>query len=180
MTLRYTILLSLLGHGILFMSWPSTVDFGVASLSNPYQVTVLESISEKKQIKKEVIKKTNPKIVKNNTAKEINNTPNKATPPKDNKAYVISRLNIEIQNNFKYPRLARRNGWQGKVILGLSVNSQGKIENAHIKTGSGHRILDQSALKALLSIKNIQKAENSFIMDYQEITIPVIYRLQKG
>ena len=175
MALRYAIILSILGHGILFMSWPSTHNFGVKNSSSSYQVTVLESVTDTPP-PKEKINKTKPKVTKHKITKQNKKTFKKT----NNKAYVINRLNTEIQNNFKYPRLAIRNGWQGKVILGLSINPQGYIENAHIKIGSGYRILDQSALNALLSIKNIQKAENKFIIDQQEITIPVIYRLQKG
>ena len=179
MALRYTIILSILGHGILFMSWPSTFNFGVKNSSSSYQVSIVESITDTLLPKEEEINKTKPKVTKNKATNKNKNT-FKKTNNNDNKAYVISRLNTEIQHNFKYPRLAIRNGWQGKVILGLSINPQGYIENAHIKIGSGYRILDQSALNALLSIKNIQKAENKFIIDQQEITIPVIYRLQKG
>lgn len=177
MKLSYAIIISLLGHGILLMSWPVTFDFGVTPTPAYYQVVISEMKFEKKS---PTIKKiTTPKIIKKNIVKKQQQKETKHKTS-NSKAYVISRLNLEIRNNFKYPILARRNGWQGKVILGLSINSQGSIENAHIKSGSGYRILDQSALKALLKVQNIQKTENWFNIDYQEISIPVIYRLQKG
>lgn len=93
---------------------------------------------------------------------------------------VLSRLHNEIDNYFYYPVLARRNGWQGKVILGLSVNAHGNIRNVHIKKGSGYRILDQSALDTLLKIRQIGRTEDWIVLDNLDIIVPVVYRLQKG
>ena len=66
------------------------------------------------------------------------------------------------------------------MLLSLVVTSEGNIKSAQIKTGSGHPILDQSALSALLKIKEINNTENWFNINNQQIIIPVIYRLQKG
>lgn len=94
--------------------------------------------------------------------------------------YVLSRLHSEIDNYFSYPLLARRNGWQGKVVLGLSVTSRGGIRDVHIKEGSGYKVLDQSALDTLLKIKQIKNTGDWIVLDNLDIIIPVIYRLQKG
>ena len=94
--------------------------------------------------------------------------------------FVRSRLHREIDNYFFYPMLARRNGWQGKVILGLSVTSQGSIHNVHIKHGSGYKVLDESALDTLQKIKQIYARDGWIDFDDLDIIIPVIYRLQKG
>ena len=65
-------------------------------------------------------------------------------------------------------------------MLSLIVNAEGNIKNAHIKSGSGYRILDQSALSALKKVKNIDEKEDEFNFSHKEIIIPVIYRLKKG
>lgn len=48
-----------------------------------------------------------------------------------------------------YPETARRNGWQGKVMVRATVNAQGKVERVALARGSGYAILDQAALDAV-------------------------------
>lgn len=192
MKLSYAIIFSLLGHGILFMSWPDAVNFAVSSTHASFQVTLLQQQTEKKPRQKN--KNTQAKIKSSENQQKpallqkiISSSLRKKQtvetikqPDFDSKAYVISRINYEIKNHFRYPILARRNGWQGKVILGLSVNSQGNIENAHIKVGSGYRILDKSALNALNKVKRIPDVQKWSYPNHHELVIPVIYKLQKG
>ena len=49
----------------------------------------------------------------------------------------------------KYPRRAKRKGYEGKVILDVLVNREGKVESLAIYQSSGHRILDKAAQKAV-------------------------------
>jgi len=48
-----------------------------------------------------------------------------------------------------YPRIARRHGWKGEVLLLVQVNKAGQILKVQIDQPSGHPILDQAALKAV-------------------------------
>ena len=190
MNLSYAIIISLLGHGIVLMSWPTTGNFPVASTFSSYQVTLVEQQTNKKSKNENTHSKENvakrsqkPTLLQKKTShpiqkKQSSEVKNRQQP--DTNAYVISRIHYKLKNHFKYPMLARRNGWQGKVLLGLSINSQGNIENAHIKVSSGHRILDNSALNALIKIKKIHDIEKWNNMNQHDFVIPVIYRLQKG
>ncbi len=45
-----------------------------------------------------------------------------------------------------YPYLARKRGWQGRVVLSVYVNQSGFAVKVIIKKGSGHLILDRSAM----------------------------------
>ena len=192
MKLSYALVISLLGHGIVLMSWPDVMNFAVASTLPSYQITLLEPQIEKvvggknnnthskikrmkEYLKPTPLQKKPTKPAKKEQIAETKNHQNSAT-----KAYVISRIHYRIKNHFRYPMLARRNGWQGKVILSLSINSQGSIKNAHIKVSSGYRILDNSALKALIKVKKIHNIENWNYLNQHEFVIPVIYHLQKG
>lgn len=49
----------------------------------------------------------------------------------------------------EYPRLARRRGLEGIVILEVLVDSTGKVANIRISASSGHRLLDQAAVKGV-------------------------------
>jgi len=45
-----------------------------------------------------------------------------------------------------YPRIARRRGYQGTVILEVRVDKNGKVSDIHIAESSGYAVLDQRAV----------------------------------
>lgn len=49
----------------------------------------------------------------------------------------------------KYPRIARRRGYGGTVILEALVNVAGRVNNLRIVRSSGHKVLDKAALRAV-------------------------------
>lgn len=48
-----------------------------------------------------------------------------------------------------YPAVARRNGWEGTVVLDLRVNADGTLAEAAIHASSGHDVLDRAALRMI-------------------------------
>jgi len=48
-----------------------------------------------------------------------------------------------------YPRLARRRGYEGTVVLEVLVNRKGRAEEVRLLKSSGHRILDRSAVDSV-------------------------------
>lgn len=91
---------------------------------------------------------------------------------------VISRLQQKLKHYFEYPLLARRNGWEGKVVLAMDVYVDGRIYNIQLKSGSGHKILDRSALKAVSRIQALPNMPSWQGSSPLNIHLPVIYRLQ--
>lgn len=49
----------------------------------------------------------------------------------------------------EYPALARKRGWEGKVLLAVEVASDGFVQAVRVQTGSGHDLLDEAALRAV-------------------------------
>ena len=49
----------------------------------------------------------------------------------------------------RYPILARRQGWEGTVILTLVLTADGAVRTVNITTSSGHACLDESACRAV-------------------------------
>jgi protein TonB len=45
-----------------------------------------------------------------------------------------------------YPRMSRRQGEQGTVVLRVFINTEGRAEKAEIRTSSGYSRLDEAAL----------------------------------
>ncbi|MFH1293107.1 MAG: energy transducer TonB [Pseudomonadota bacterium] len=53
----------------------------------------------------------------------------------------------------RYPRIARRRGYEGTVIMQVLVDRNGRVKELHIVQSSGHDVLDRAAIT---SVKNWQ------------------------
>jgi protein TonB len=64
---------------------------------------------------------------------------------------VAPRFDAAYLNNPRpeYPRIARRMGEQGRVLLNVFVSAAGNAEKVEIRTSSGHARLDQAAREAV-------------------------------
>ncbi|HEY8901395.1 MAG TPA: energy transducer TonB [Chthoniobacterales bacterium] len=49
----------------------------------------------------------------------------------------------------RYPEIARRNAWEGRVIVRASVTPAGRVSAVSLHRGSGHAVLDNTALQAV-------------------------------
>ncbi|MEN8133984.1 MAG: energy transducer TonB [Thermodesulfobacteriota bacterium] len=77
-----------------------------------------------------------------------------------------------IQKGISYPRIARRMGWEGRVIVSFVVGKNGKIQDVHIVESSGFAALDKNA------IATIKKAAPYPCPPVRaELVVPVVYRL---
>jgi TonB family protein len=93
---------------------------------------------------------------------------------------VLSKIRRNLQQYFVYPLLAQRQGWQGQVMLGFSVEANGMIRNIHIAAGSGYPILDTSAVNALSRVQHLFEASDWLRGRRLELQMPVIFQLQGG
>jgi TonB family protein len=73
--------------------------------------------------------------------------PTSPPPPVVREAIPLYRKNPSP----KYPRLARRRGYQGTVVIEALINREGKVEDLRLFHSSGYRVLDRAAMK---SVKN--------------------------
>ena len=48
-----------------------------------------------------------------------------------------------------YPRIARRKGYEGTVVLEVLVNPEGKVADSRIFRSCGHSVLDKAAMKSI-------------------------------
>jgi protein TonB len=49
----------------------------------------------------------------------------------------------------RYPRIARRKGYEGTVVLEVLVNPEGKVADCRIIRSCGHSVLDKAAMKSI-------------------------------
>lgn len=78
----------------------------------------------------------------------------------------------------RYPYLAKRNGWEGEVLIKAVIGADGRLLHAEIVESSGHETLDQDALKVLRASTPL-KLEQNPSWQQATLTIPVAYRLQR-
>jgi len=66
-------------------------------------------------------------------------------------AYVAPNGTTAYLSNPKpaYPKMARRRGLEGVVVLAVSVSSQGSVKGLELKKSSGHKLLDNAAKNAV-------------------------------
>lgn len=93
---------------------------------------------------------------------EIALPPARPAPPKDTPREAAGataridkpRLVTDLSRLVKhYPTEARRNGWEGTVVLDLAIAADGTLQSAAIHTSSGHRVLDRAALRMIRSAR---------------------------
>ena len=99
-------------------------------------------------------------------------------PPADSVNRIKAQLHTDLARHFDYPALARRRGWEGRVMLALNVASDGQLQQIRVARSSGFAILDDSALQSLRQVRGIAEAVALLNGRMLAMQIPVIYRLQ--
>ncbi|MDI9854773.1 TonB family protein [Comamonas sp. 17RB] len=56
-----------------------------------------------------------------------------------------------VQPKVAYPSIAKRMGLQGRVVVAAIIDPDGKIRRAQVQTSSGHAVLDEAAMTAVLN-----------------------------
>jgi protein TonB len=87
----------------------------------------------------------------------------------------LFRRVVELRH---YPRTARLNGFEGKVVLRVSIKQDGNLEDVSVVQSSGHESLDNAAMEAVrracpLHLKH--ELERPKVV----MTLPVTYSLGK-
>jgi protein TonB len=84
----------------------------------------------------------------------------------------LRKLNVE------YPRLARREEWEGTVILRAQVLPNGRVGAITVQKSSGHSVLDDAALSAAKNNGYFVPATQAGVPVAGMVTFPVQFKLQ--
>lgn len=79
----------------------------------------------------------------------------------------------------KYPRIARRKGWEGKVWLHVRVSAVGLVEEVTVERSSGYKSLDRAALKAVQNWR-FYPVHQGLIPVAGEVRVPVRFEIQES
>ena len=79
----------------------------------------------------------------------------------------------------EYPALARKRGWEGKVLLVVVVGCDGAVQTVRVQSGSSHDLLDEAALRAVREWRFQPGTRNGEPVAMQ-VLVPVNFMLQSN
>jgi protein TonB len=84
---------------------------------------------------------------------------------------VISNI---VQRHINYPPIARRKGWEGRVLVSFVLEPNGDIRDLKVLKSSGYEVLDKEALDAIRrSYRGFPKPPVSVV-----VKLPINFRLE--
>jgi protein TonB len=78
-----------------------------------------------------------------------------------------------IMKHLKYPQIAKKMGWKGKVVVSFLIKENGNVENSKIIAGSGYEVLDRNVLSVIREAQPFPKPPVK-----AELIIPITYKLE--
>lgn len=85
----------------------------------------------------------------------------------------FSYIRDSVQKMASYPRMARKMGWEGKVLISFIVGADGTVRDIKIVQSSGRELLDQSTVEAVKKASPFPKPPVE-----AKLVVPVVYRLE--
>ena len=85
-------------------------------------------------------------------------------------AQEIAALRRRIDSRKVYPQIAIRNGWEGRVLVEMHLEVDGRLAAVRLVAGSGYSILDEATITAV-------RLASPFPPIARVVTVPVEYRL---
>lgn len=89
----------------------------------------------------------------------------------------VSLLLARIASHRYYPRLARIRGYEGRVILVVTIGASGELVDLRILKGSGHRVLDRAALRMVRRATPFPAPPPTLGPFPRKFTIPIRFEL---
>ncbi len=130
---------------------------------------IITTLKKKKLNKESKNKIKNPKFSSHQKSSKI------VTPPKSSATYKIGS---EKNPHPTYPLIARKKGWEGRVILQTNVDKEGNVKYIRILESSGFKVFDDVSIQTLKKWKfKPAKMGNKYIEDI--VNIPVRFVLTK-
>jgi protein TonB len=78
----------------------------------------------------------------------------------------------------KYPRIAQQRGWQGEVVVELTLDGNGKLKSKQILQSSGHESLDNQALEMVEKALPFPAPPEALRGSNFTIRVPIPFKLE--
>ncbi|HWP66484.1 MAG TPA: energy transducer TonB, partial [Candidatus Limnocylindria bacterium] len=79
-----------------------------------------------------------------------------------------------------YPLAARRLGIQGRVLLEVVVDPDGRAATVRVRSSSGHRVLDDAAVDTVRHRWRFIPARRNGVPVQSTVTVPIRFRIEEG
>ena len=155
-----------LAHLMLFVFWlaqpePPKVAVNEMSISFASMQMQQADVAPQPEIKPEPKPEPKPRVIEpeapQSTAEPVEEVavPPAQTPPSPVQLDAEPDYRADYLNNPRppYPLVARRMGYQGKVVLNVEVLAEGRAGEVKLQTSSGYDILDRAALQTVKTWK---------------------------
>ena len=175
------------------LAQPMMMEVSMLNAPSPKPIVAPPKPPEPKNIlPKKVEKKKEPVLPKplpmadEAVAKPVAAPPVSDSPPTENKAPIPEtyteanfKANYGINPKPVYPQLAVSRGWEGKVLLRVSVSAEGVPLSVAIHQSSGHESLDDSAVEAVEKWKFIPAKKGDKAVSCNVI-VPINFSLNQN
>ncbi len=88
-----------------------------------------------------------------------------------------NQLGRAIAKHKSYPKIAQRRGWQGTVLLDITVDGNGHVLSAVVNKSSGHESLDKQALKMVKKASPFPTPPSVLQGGNFTLSVPVAFKL---
>ncbi|MFG1500980.1 TonB family protein [Halobacteriovorax sp. XZX-3] len=189
----YSTIISIGIHGLLIFGSASTLkpeSFNTHFSTNTAQVIQVRRLVKLKKItqspKKTIQKKARSKQVARPIStkpleQSLENSPvvNKVvnTGQANEKARYLKSIRDQILSQKRYPKIAKMLKKQGIVDIYFEVSYPSNLSNIQIQKGSGHAILDKSALETIEALDELPQMPDFLKSEILKVAIPIKYEL---
>lgn len=149
----------------------------------------VEKAEKKETLKKEKIDKHNEEIFKENVLEQISKkivktkVVEKLIPVETLKAIenkYFQKIQELIEENKKYPKIAKRLNQSGEIYLNFTINKNGQITNIKITKSSNFRRLNKAAVEIMSEIEKFDPIPDELNKDIWNITVPIVYKINRS
>ena len=136
-----------------------------------------EKIVKKKKAVEKKEEKTVKEVKKRDDSLALKKEEKSAPAEEPDEAYASARPSYGFTPRPGYPAVAIRRGYEGNVLLNAHVLPNGEVEEVTIFRSSGHKVLDNAALKAVKRWKFVP-AQRGFKAVSSWVKVPIEFRLE--
>ena len=97
--------------------------------------------------------------------------PKPSDKPRELKGRALDTALAALSREEFYPREAIARGLEGRVVLLLTLDAEGRVRGLEVASSSGHALLDDAALRAATRITQLPG-------DRRQVLLPVDFRLE--
>ena len=90
----------------------------------------------------------------------------------------VKEINSQIKKTIKYPKIAKDRNQSGRVLISLSLRTNGNLEDINIESSSGFKSLDQSAINSIKKINKFVSAPFEIKNKLFTFILPINYELE--